>query len=816
MRCYWKVKVWDKDDRVGRDGETAWWEMGLPAEEWTAEWITGACEDAALPYLRKSFRVPKPVSRARVYVTSLGYHKLYLNGRRVGDHVLDPAQSDFSRRVLYVTHDVTGQLDAGANAIGVWLGKGWYWKGVHGVTGDRPAVLLELVITYRDGTENRVKTDLSWRTFRSPVTPFGKFPRGEIYDARREQTGWSLPGFDASAWQAVAPVKVPALVLSAQMVQPNRVTDTIQPVSVVKLTTGEYVYDMGKNLTGWFRIRLRGKPGDEIGLTYYAGHLGKDNKLGENMNQEDRYICAGSGKEVFCSQLNYRAFRYVKLSGLSSEPKLEDAEAFLIQTDTAATSTFECSNDLLNRLHQAVTYTHRCLTLGGVQVDCPHRERLGYGAEGQASMTQALLNFDTGAFYTKWVRDFRDGQDPQTGSVPYTAPYRIGSGGGPAWSGACVVMPWNMYVYCGDRRILSDGYDAMRRWIEFLESKSRDGLLAYYTLRKPGIWEFLADWASPRRKEDTLPCSGHWPTREEDTFFNNCTYYHNVSLLAKIARLLGKQADAERYVSKAAALKTAINQRFFDAEHGQYTSGEQQQTYLAFPLLLDLVPAEHRQRVLGNLIDDVVTTRGGHLDTGVLGSHYLLDALMNEERSDLIHRMTTQRTWPGWGFMMAQGASTLWEHWLPGDSSIHNSFLSIGAWLIQGIGGIRADERAPGFRRFTIKPSVVGDLTFARTTYDSACGRIESAWRIEDEAVRLDVLVPVNTTATVYVAADGVDDITEGGVPAATARGVRLLRLQDGHAVFEVASGRYAFVARRPAAVGSCPVSPAGRDGPRG
>ena len=793
MRCYWRVTLWDKDGRVGRDSETAWWELGLAEKEWAAKWITGTCRDGSLPYLRKAFSLAKPVYRARAYVTSLGYHKLYLNGRRIGDHVLDPAQSDFAKRVLYVTHDVTGQVVPGSNVMGVWLGKGWYWKGVHGVTTGKPAVLAELVVTHVDGTVEHIRTDGSWQTSPSPVTPFGEFPRGEIYDAGKEQIGWNALGFDDASWRAAEIVKAPDLTLSAQRVQPNRITETIRPASVMKSNPGEYVYDVGKNLTGWFRLNVFGKPGETIRLTYYAGHFGTD-KPRENMRQADRYIIGPSGKGTLRSQHNYRAFRYVKVGGLSYEPAVDDAEAYLIQTDTAPTSTFECSSDLLNRLHQAVTYTHRCLTLGGVQVDCPHRERLGYGAEGQASLLQALYNFDTGAFYTKWVRDFQDGQDPQTGCVYYTAPYRIGSGGGPAWSGACIVMPWHVYLYYGDRRILSDGYESMRRWIGFLESKSKDGLLEYYTLRKPNIWEFLADWASPRRKTDTLPCSGHWPDRAENTFFNNCCYHMNLSLMTKIAAVLGRESDAARWSAKATALKEVINRKHFDIELGRYTSGEQQQTYLALPLLIDLVPAEHRKRVLQNLIDDIVVIRKGHLDTGVLGSCYLLKALTRAERSDLVYLMATQKTWPGWGYMMERGASTLWEHWIPGDSSIHNSFLSIGTWLIEGVGGIRVDERSPGFKRFIIKPGVVGDLTFAKTTYDSIRGHIASVWRIEDGRFHLSVTVPANTTATVYVPADSLDAITVDGEQAGRARGVRFVRMEEGNAIFELTSGRHVFV----------------------
>ncbi len=809
QRCVWKVRVWDKDGRGSDFSRPARWSMGLLREkDWKAKWIAAPKmvegSRIRLPLLRKVFEIERPVRSAMLTITSLGYHDLYLNGRRIGDHVLDPVQSDYGKRVYYVTHDVTEAIISGRNALGVALGKGWYWQGIKGVTLDRPALLAQLVLTHEDGSRTCVATDASWKTAGGPVTipatctNAGANFGNEWYDARREQPGWNEAPFDDTTWQAVEMVTVRPLARSAQMIPPNRVTATFPPVSVTECGAGEYLFDLGTNLTGWFRLNLQGNAGDEIRLTYFASHQGQADALRENFLQSDRYICKGDGPETFGSQFNYRGFRFVKVSGLKSKPRLEDAVGLLINTDLPTAGTFACSDATLNRLHEIVTHTHRCLTLGGIQVDCPHRERLGYGAEGLASSIQGRYDFDAAAFYAKWARDFQDGQDRVSGIVYYTAPFRIHSGGGPAWPSVCIVFPWQNYLFHGDRRVLAEHYESMRRWLAFLESKSDQGLLQPHGIRseKPGTWEFLGDWASPRRKEDTLPCNGHWPTAEENRRFNAFNHYEQVSLVARIANVLGKEDDANRYAAKAEAIRQAIHRTYFDAQKGRYSSGEQQQTILATALQMGLVPAEHRRKVLDNLVDDIVSTRRGHLDFGVLGGYYTIGALTKENRSDLIYRMATQPTRPGWGNLQREGATTLWEHWLPGDSSIHNSFLSIGGWFYEGLSGIRPDPAAPGFKHFVIAPAVVEGLTWVKASHDSPHGRIISSWRREKDRFLLDVTVPANTTASVHLPAISLDTVTESGLPVDQAQGVERAAVQDATVIVEVASGSYRFAAQ--------------------
>lgn len=803
--CFWKVRAWDAGGTVSPWSEPARWSMGLlQPGDWTGRWITGPSSSGqdglTLPLLRKHFVLDRPVRRAILYIASLGYHRVDLNGRKVGDHEFDSVQSDYRRRVYYVAHDVTAELVRGQNVIGVGLGKGWYWKGIGGVSQDNPSLRLELIVDFADGTQRRVASDTSWRTAVAPVRMVGGRRNAggdfgvEVYDARQEQPGWNRVGFDDSAWQPAEAIPSPPIACSAQMIAPNRVIARLPVLAIHEPAPGKYVLDFGKNLTGRLRMKVAGTSGTQIGFTYFASHTGEVKKLTESFGQADRYICRGGSDEEFSSQFNWRGFRFVKVTGLARRPLETDSVAELIATDLPRTGLFECSDAVLNRLDELVVHTHQCITLGGIQVDCPHRERLGYGAEGQAGIVQAVYNFDAAAFYAKWTRDFQDGQDPTSGLVYHTAPFRIHSGGGPAWPGACIVYPWNVYLFYGDRRVLADAYPSMRRWLAWLEAQSTDGLLRPYGLPKMNIWQFLGDWASPRRADDTQPCNGHWPSAAENQVFNDLHHYLQVTLAARIAAILGHADDARSYRERASAIREAINRASFDPKTATYTRGEQQQTYLAFPLWLDVVPAEHRQRVSQNLVADIVERRAGHLDFGVLGGVYTLAALEREGRSDLTYNMVTRPDGPGWRQMMDQGATTLWEHWRPGDSSIHNSYLAIGGWFYSGLAGIAPDPNEPGFRRVIVRPQPVPGLSWVKASYAGMYGTIESRWRVEGRRFTLQTTIPPGSSATVCVPATSVDCVTESGGLAGSAVGVRPMGMEAGRAVFQVEAGRYQFV----------------------
>ncbi len=800
--CFWKVRAWDGDDVPSAWSEPARWTMGLlNPDDWSAGWIGQPEEtiprqkNAPSPWFRKVFSLDAAPVRATAYVASMGYHELYLNGQKVGDAVLQPAVSDYAHRAFYVTQDVTGRVRQGENCLGLWLGRGWYVEGFPGVVHRGPIARVQLEIALADGRTVTVKSDATWKTHASGITTL-RAPRGfgaaygggERYDARLDVEGWNAPGFDDDGWPAAAIVRPAKARLVAQMVQPNRLVRSFRPAAVEQLGPGEYLFDMGRNLSGWFELRFRATPGETVRLEYTELRPPDPQRAG--YLQFDECIAKDDGETVFRNRFNYHAFRWVKVSGLARAPKPDDATAWLIDTDFARVGDFACSNDLLTRIYQTVVWTYRCLSLGGYTVDCPHRERLGYGGDGQVTMETGLYTFDVGALDTKWLADWRDAQNPRTGELPNTAPYPHAAGGGPTWGAISILLPWQLYLHDGDRRVLETCYGMMQAYVGFLDSKSRDHLLQPYGHPHYG---FIGDWVAPDRDQGIGP----WSPEPLRVFFNNCFRLYCNQLMEKIATVLEKPDDAQRYRAKTAAIATAIQRRFFRPEENLYVNGEQ--PYLAFPLYLGLVPPSYRARTLAHLEMEIVETHQGHIDAGMHGTYFLLKYLNQIGRDDLIFLIANQRTYPGWGYMLDQGATTSWERWDGKHSRIHSTLLAIGSWFPAGVGGIQPDENAPGFRQVIVRPSIVGDLTWAKAHLDTIRGRVACDWRLgDDRRLELNVRIPANTTATVYVPATPGAEVTEGDHPAAEAEGVRPVCKVAGTAVFEIGSGQYHFHSMMP------------------
>ena len=793
MQCYWKLRVWDRDGRPSPWSPPAQWTMGLlAAEDWQAKWITAPQSNeppkvSSSPWLRRTFVLDSIPKRATVYVASVGYHELYLNGEKVSDHVLSPAVSNYRHRALYVTHDVTADLVAGENCIAVWLGRGWAAHRPYRLK-IGPAALVQLEAVLPDGKTVRVCSDEHWKANPSPITNLGewRFNRfgGERYDARREVPDWNSTRLDDSSWLAATACSAPVSSLSAQMIRPDRRVETISPVGVRALADGVYVVDMGRCFTGWIELRLKGPSDRTVTFDYSERPVSAPGT--RTFNQYDEYICSGKGPEVFHSRFNYHGFRWVTITGLDEQPRPEDIRGYLIHTDFAPAGEFACSDEQFNRIYQTTLWTYRCLSLGGYVVDCPHRERLGYGAEGQVAVESALFNFRQGAFFTKWLCDWRDVQDPETGEVPHTAPTYIG-GGGPAWGGIVVTLPWQLYRHYGDTQVLETCYPMMQRYLQWLDTKLQDNLLQPWG----GEWDFLADWVAPGRNR-ARPIA--WTPEPLRQCFNNCYLVHITRLAGKIAAVLGKEKDAVQYRKKADAICAATHAAFFNPQDNTYANGEQ--PYLALPLLVGMVPQPLREKVMANLERDILNERQGHVNAGVLGTWLLLKFLVKENRNDLIFPMAQQTDYPSWGHMLDLGATTFWERWNGEESLIHTSFLSIGSWFTEGLAGIQPDEETPGFKHFFIRPSVVGNLTWARARYDSIHGTILSHWRIEGDRFQLQVQIPVNTTATIQLPARERTAVLESGQPADKAPGVRFVRREGQTAVYRIGSGSYLFESR--------------------
>ncbi len=805
QKCFWKVRVWDEAGRPSPWSREALWSMGiLSTPEWYGRWIglprpDGVKEGTPLPFpwLRKTIQLKGRPRSATAYVNAQGYYELYVNGKKVGDQVLAPAVSDFSKRNLYLTHDIAEYLAPGDNCIALWLGRGWYVRGHPGVIHDGPIVRAQFDVMLADGTAVRIGTDETWKVRESPITPLGKGTAfgdygGERYDSRLELAGWNLAGLDDSGWKQAALFSPPQVVTAAQMVEPNRIIQPVKPVKIEESAPGVYMVQMERNYTGWFEIRLpSGLAAGSVVRLEYADFPPSGGRFSTN-NQRDEVVLKGGEAQTFCSRFNYHAFGWVRITGLSGPPSLEDMKGYLIHTGYEAAGEFESSNDLLNRIYRTVTWTYRCLTLGGYVVDCPHRERLGYGGDAGTSIETGMFNFTAGGLYNRWSADWRAAQDPRSGDLPYTAPnYQDQGGGGPMWSGFIITLPWQLYLQYGDRRALETNYPAMQKWLEFAATRTVDKMLQPYNsfgMRMPQ-WNFLGDWVAPRRNGQGD--IGRDP--QSAKLINNLHYLYTLQIMAKVAAILDKKTDAARYEADAAALQVVLHERFFDSARGIYAGGEQ--PYLAMPLLLGVTPTALRDSVTRTLEQTILVKNSGHIDAGMHGTYFLLMFLMEEDRNDLVYTMATKTDYPSWGNMLEQGATTIWESW-NGMSHIHDTLISIGSWFIQGLGGIRIDEKSPGFRHFVIKPAPVGDLTFARTRYRSPYGPIASNWRLDKGVMHLEVTVPPGTTAAVYVPASSPTDVTEGGRAAARARGVRSSRVEKGKAVFEVDAGQYSFSSR--------------------
>lgn len=826
--CFWKVRVWDQVDQPSAWSDTAFWSMGLlAAEDWHAQWIRagnsalssiGDESDsrpraAVSPWMRKTFVLDSVPERGLAYVNALGYCELYVNGQRVGDDVLSPAVSDFRARSFYATYDISPYLHKGRNCIGLWLGRGWHVAGRPGVQQPGPLVRFQAEIETK-GTAAQVATDESWRWAPSPYATLGPWQwdqyGGERYDARLNNPSWSSDDFDDHTWECVEVAGIPGSRAQSQPCPLNRIGQRIPAVKCTQLADGLYEVDYGTNLSGWMRMRMPLLPSGRRVVVHYADRRyatpepdalpsgvarhGSDEVFQtpdgrvryQTFHQADEFISAGKPDEEFCSKFNYHGFRYAIIEGLPVEPDLEKTEALLVESDLESIGSFSCSDERLNRLYHLNLWTLRCLNLGGYLVDCPHRERQGYG-DGQISAETCLMNFWMPNFFAKWLGDWRDGQDPLTGDLPHVAP-RDQGGGGPGWGGTLAALTWRTYLYYGDRRVLEENYDAMRRYVDFLESRCTDNVLHAYG----GPWDFIGDWVPPNRGMDTA----NWPSARDNDVFNNCYRVYLWELLEKSAAALGRQDDVRRCRHKLDSIRPLVHKTFYEPDRRTY--GAEEQPYQSFPMFVGVVPPTEQEMVLHELGKNILIRRNGHLDSGMLGTYFLIQHLSGIGRNDLLWTIVNQRTYPGWGYMLDQGATTMWEQWNGYYSQIHSCFTSLAGWFHNGLAGIQPDSAAPGFKRIIIRPAVVGDLTWVKSSFRSIHGPIVSNWTHENGTCTLHLTIPANTMATVYVPAIDNAQITESGLPACESAGVTFLRREQNCAVFEVESGKYSFVTESP------------------
>ena len=820
--CVWKVRVWDQAGKVSAWSPRAVWSLGLlQPDDWRGQWIgqdevaaPAAPADPAAPavkpapdntrrlaarMLRKDFVVSKPVARATAYVSGLGLSELYLNGRKVGDQVLSPALSDYTKRVFYVTHDVTAQLQPGANARGVWLGNGrFYAPRTTAPTATTsygfPKLKLQLEVDYADGTRDTVVSDDSWKlTAAGPISANNEYD-GEDYDARQELPGWASPGFADAAWSPAQVVAAPAGMLVAPMIEPIRVTGTLKPLTITEPKPGVFIFDMGQNLVGWCWLHVSGPAGTQVSLRHAEilkpdGTLYLANLRGAKVT--DTYTLSGNGTETYEPRFTYHGFRYVEVTGFPGRPTLASLEGRVVNDDLATAGEFTCSQPTINQLYRNIVWGTRG-NYRSIPTECPQRdERQGWLGDRSAESKGEAYLFDIGALYAKWCQDMADTQKAN-GSISDVCPaYWPCYNDSVTWPSSVVIVPSTLLSQYGDTATLARIYPAMVRWVDLMSRSVKDGIT---TSDKWG------DWCVP--PEDPKAIHSKAAARKTSKAVLATSYlYHCLKLMTGYAQLLEKPADAERFAALAETLKTAFNVKLYKPDKGYYDNGSQ--TSCVLPLAFDLVPAAERPRVFAHLVKKIEEESRGHVGTGLIGGQWINRVLTEGGRPDLVYRFATNTDYPSWGYMAAKGATTIWELW-NGDTAnpamnSGNHVMLVGdlaIWLYEDLAGIKSDPAQPGFKHIVMKPHPVGDLTSVRATHRSPYGLILSEWKRTARAFDWQITVPPNSSATVYVPTTAPASVTEAGHPAAKVKGVKFLRKENGAAVYEVGPGSYRFTAK--------------------
>src|SRR5690242_8710145 len=804
---YWQVRVADNHGHLSEWSKNAHWEMGLvEPTDWKAKWITpNLPEDESksnpAPFLRREFSINKKVERARLYATAMGLYEVSLNGKRVGEDYFTPGWTSYDFRYQYQTYDVTSALKSGANCIAAILGDGWFrgrlaWNPTNNRNhyGKKLALLAQLAITYKDGSQQIVTSDDQWKSATGPVL-LSDIYDGETYDARLEQPGWNEAGFNEKNWQSVTVMEPPKAKLVASAGQPVKAIEEITPVKVLKTPAGDTVLDMGQNMVGWVRFRVAAPAGTTITLRH-AEVLDKSGNLyTENLRaarETIRYTTKGQGTETFQPHFTFQGFRYVAVSGWRGKVKPEDFTGVVVHSAIPRTGSFETSNPLLNQLQHNIIWGQKGNFLD-VPTDCPQRdERLGWTGDAQVFARTASFNHDTAAFYTKWLKDIALDQEDD-GAVPFVIPNvlshetRRDEAASAGWADVAVVVPWTVYQSFGDKRILEEQYSSMKAWVEYMRRQAGEKY----------IWSngfSFGDWLAFATTQSDYPGA----TTDKD-LIQTAYFARSTELLAKTAEVLGKTEDARDYAALEEKIKRAF-QREFVTPDGRIASNTQ--TAYALALAFELLPQEQRAQAAARLAADV--KKFGHLTTGFLGTPVLCQVLSDYGYLDVAYMLLNRTEYPSWLYPVTKGATTIWERWDgikpdgsfqdPGMNSFnHYAYGAIGEWMYRVVAGIELDESRPGYKHILIQPQPGGGLTYTKASVESMFGRVTSDWKIAGGKFILTVEIPPNTMATVRLPKAKIEQTTESQRQLA-GRADLIGARQAGDAVLvEIGSGTYVF-----------------------
>ncbi len=750
-----RVRVW------GQDGSSSDWSEALEAEagllnveDWQAQfvgptWTEDVSKLEPSPYLRHEFELHKPIKQARLYLSALGVYEPYLNGQVVGDQVLAPGWTSYNNRLRYQTFDVTELLHVGHNAIGALLGDGWYrgrlgfnggWRNIYG---SKLGLLAQLEVTYQDGSSQTIISDETWKAHQSPILASGIYD-GETYDARLEIEGWAKAGFDDAAWSATARVEHDLGTLFAPVGPPVRRTETISAIKIWTSPSGKTLVDFGQNLVGWLRLSVRGEAGQTIQLRH--AEVLENGELGvrplRQAPQLDTYILRGDGLETWEPRFTFHGFRYAEVTGWA-DLKLEDLTAVVVHSDLERRGWFECSNALVNQLHQNVVWGMRGNFLD-VPTDCPQRdERLGWTGDIQVFSPTASFLYDSAGFLESWLADLAAEQGAD-GVVPFIIPNILSEGLTPtaAWGDAVTVVPWVLYQRYGDAGILEKQYPSMKAWVDHLERLCGESRL----------WEHgfqFGDWLDPDAPPHQADKAKTIPAIVATAYFARST-----ELLAKSAEVLGKTEDAQKYRQLHTEIRAAFVQDYVTPS-GRMVSDAT--TGYALALEFDLLSNEQRKRAGERLIALVRQSRF-HISTGFVGTPLICDALCHVGATQAAFRLLTQTTCPSWLYPVTMGATTVWERWdsmlpdgsiNPGEMTSFNHYAlgAVADWLHRTVAGLSPLE--PAYRRFEIAPNIGGGMTYASARHKTPYGIAEVTWKLEGDQLEVAAIVPANTRATV-------------------------------------------------------------------
>ncbi len=816
LRVYWKVRVWDNLGNESGWSQPAYFEMGLlKSSDWKARWIEphpgeSLESSTACPYLRKEFRLKKEVQKAQLYVTCHGLYEVHLNGKKVGDQLFTPGWTSYTKRLQYQVYDVKNMLKKGDNAIGTILGEGWFcgpfgWEGKKQLYGNNPALLLQLKISYSDGSSETIISDKSWKSSTGPILK-SEIYDGETYDARLEPGGWDLPGYKDRNWIACSEKDYGfANIVSSDGV-PVRVTETLHPVQKLTTPEGDLVFDFGQNMVGWVKFSLEGEKGSSI-LLQHAEVLDQDgNFYTDNLRsakQEIRYTFKGEGVETFEPHFTFQGFRYLKISDYTGTVSLDDLEGKVIHSDMERSGDFHCSDSLINRLQKNILWGLRGNFLD-VPTDCPQRdERMGWTGDAQVFTPTACFNMNTAAFFSKWMKDLAADQ-LEDGSVPWVVPMVVDGGGGTGWSegygatgwaDAAVTIPWTLYQSYGDLRILDIQYPSMKAWVDYMIKHAGERYIFDYGFHF-GDWLSFAEYYSLTYN---APDFGFAGAHTDKDLIATAYFYHSTSLIQKTAALLGKLEDADLYAGLLPKIKKAFQTEFMTSS-GRLSSNTQ--TAYALALEFNLLPDEYRQAAAKRLAENV--DHFGHLTTGFLGTPLLCHALSNNSYSGHAYKLLFQEKYPSWLYPVTMGATTIWERWdgIRPDGSFqdvgmnsfnHYAYGAIGNWLYQNVAGIQSDPENPGYKKIFIKPLLNPGLDHVNAWHNSPYGKIISSWKTIDNRLELTLSIPPNSRAVVHLPADSLSSVTESGIPLEKIPDIKVLNSNKNHLVLEIGSGNYRF-----------------------